>query len=285
MQVSISGGTGFIGIHLTRKFKEAGWKINIIDRQSIMLNDEDFLRQKIEGSDVVINLAGVPILKRWNEDYKREIRDSRIGTTRKIVSAIRNAEKKPHVFISGSAIGIYKSEGSHTEESSELADDFMAGVCKDWEKEAMSASGNTRVVIFRIGVVLGKDGGALESMYRPFKMGLGGKVASGKQAFSWISIYDLVEAFMFVIEKEGVSGIVNAVAPYPTDNSHFTETFGKVLNQPAIMRIPGFALRLIFGEAAQALTSGQKVIPDRLLNAGFDFKYPTIEKALMAIYR
>jgi uncharacterized protein len=285
MQISMSGATGFIGNMLTRKFVEKGWLLKVIDRQSFSLNETEFLDKKIEGSDVVINLAGAPIIKRWNEQYKNEIYQSRIDTTRKIASAIKNAAKKPVVFISGSAIGIYDSAGEHNEESLEFSDDFMAKVCKDWEHEALEAAVFTRVVIFRTGIVLGKNGGALESMLAPFKIGLGGVIGNGEQAFSWIASEDLVNAFIFAIENESISGIVNAVAPYPTTNHHFTKTFGKVLNQPAIMRVPGFALKMVFGEGSKALTSGQKVLPGKLIRSGFEFRYPTIEKALMSIFR
>jgi uncharacterized protein (TIGR01777 family) len=285
MQISMSGATGFIGDMLIKRFFEKGWPVNVIDRQSLTLDDKEFIEKKIEGSDVVINLAGAPVLKRWNEGYKKEIYDSRIDTTRKITIAIRNARRKPLVFISGSAIGIYNSKETHTEESRHFAADFMGKVCRDWEHEALEAAVSTRVVIFRTGVVLGQNGGALKTMYTPFKFGLGGIIGNGKQSFSWIHITDLMNAFVFAIENESFSGIVNAVAPDPTTNYHFTKTFGKVLNQPAIMRVPEFALKLMYGEGSQALTSGQNVLPEKLLKAGFTFSFPTIEKALMNLYR
>jgi uncharacterized protein len=285
MQISMSGATGFIGEMLTNRFLEKGWPVNVINRQSLELQDTEFLEQKIQGSEVVINLAGAPVLKRWNERYKEEIYHSRIDTTRKIATAIRNASRKPRIFISGSAIGIYNSTETHTEESQHFADDFMGKVCRDWEYEALEASAFTRVVIFRTGVVLGKHGGALKKMYPPFKLGLGGMIGNGKQAFSWIHLTDLMNAFLYTIENESLSGVVNAVAPEPTTNYHFTKTFGKVLLQPAIMKIPEFSLRLIYGEGSRALTSGQKVIPGKLLKEGFTFSFPTIEKALMDLYR
>jgi len=284
MQISMSGATGFIGEMLKRRFIEKGWMVNEINRQSLMMSEEEFVVKKIEGNDVVINLAGAPILKRWNDQYKEEIYHSRIDTTRKIASAIQNALRKPGVFISGSAIGIYDSVEAHTEESRHFADDFMGKVCKDWEQEAMKVNAPTRVAIFRTGIVLGKDGGAMKSMSTPFKIGLGGAIGDGKQFFSWIHITDLADAFIFTIENESLSGIVNAVAPEPTTNYHFTKTFGKVLTQPAIMRVPEFALKLIYGEGARALATGQKVLPEKLLKAGFTFRFPTIEKALMNLY-
>ena len=285
MQISMSGATGFIGDMLKTRFIDRGWQVNVIDRKSLDLEDKEFIDKKIEGSDVVINLAGAPILKRWNDRYKKEIYQSRIDTTRKITTAIRDAHRKPLVFISGSAIGIYNSTETHTEESLHFADDFMGKVCRDWEHEALEAIGSTRVVIFRTSVVLGRNGGALKTMYAPFKFGLGGIIGNGKQPFSWIHETDLINACLFTIENEKISGIVNGVAPNPTTNYHFTKTFGKVLTQPTIMSVPEFALKLVYGEGSQALTSGQKVLPEKLLKAGFTFSFPTIEKALMNLYR
>ena len=161
----------------------------------------------------------------------------------------------------------------------------MGKVCRDWEHEALTVSASTRVVIFRTGVVLGKNGGALQSMYTPFKLGLGGIIGNGKQAFSWIHVTDLINAFLYTVENESVAGIINAVAPEPTTNYHFTKTLGKVLIQPTIMRVPEFALKLMYGEGSRALTAGQKVLPEKLLKAGFIFKFPTIEKALMDLYK
>jgi uncharacterized protein len=285
MQISLSGATGFIGDILKKRLIEKGWSVIIINRESFAMTDEEFMVKKIEGSDVVLNLAGAPVLKRWNEHYKDEIYHSRIDTTRKISTGIRNVTRKPRIFISGSAIGIYNSSETHTEESQHLADDFMGKVCRDWEQEALQASGSTRVIIFRTGVVLGKNGGALKTMYFPFSLGLGGTIGNGKQAFSWIHIADLINAFLYTIENEKLSGIINAVAPEPTTNYDFTKAFGKVLVQPTIMRIPEFALKLFYGEGARALTVGQKVLPDKLMKAGFTFRFPTIGKALLDIYK
>jgi len=285
MQISMSGATGFIGEMLKKRFIEMGWSVNVIDKQSFELKDIEFLEKKIEGSNVVINLAGAPVMKRWNESYKNDIYHSRIDTTRKIATAIRNTSRKPFVFISGSAIGIYDSIETHTEESQCFADDFMGKVCRDWEHEALEATVSTRVVIFRTGVVLGRNGGALKKMYTPFKLGLGGIIGSGKQAFSWIHVTDLINAFLYTIENENLSGIVNAVAPEPTTNYHFTKTFGKILIQPTITMVPEFALKLIYGEGSRALTAGQNVLPEKLLKAGFIFRFPTIEKALLDLYK
>lgn len=285
MQISISGASGFIGTELMRRFAGKGWNFTIIDRAAFALPDDEFRSKMIEGSDAIINLAGATINKRWTENYKNEIYHSRIDTTRKIARGIIDARSKPKIFLSNSAIGIYDATSSHNEESRHLADDFMADLCKDWEKEALAAKDHTRVVIFRTGVVLGDTGGALKTLYPIFNFGLGGVIGKGLQAFSWIHIVDLIHAYSFAMEHENMEGIFNAVAPNPVTNKYFTKTFGKVLRQPTVMKVPLFALKMIYGEGAEALISGQSVIPERLLKNGFEFKFPTIEKTLTDLYK
>ncbi|MCX6245161.1 MAG: TIGR01777 family oxidoreductase [Bacteroidetes bacterium] len=285
MQLSISGSTGLVGRELINKLTGDEWTFRIISRDSIKMPDEEFLEKKIEGADAVINLAGAPIIKHWTEAYKKEILDSRISTTRKIATAIRNAKVKPPVFISASAIGIYDSVNTHDEESTSLADDFLGKVCSEWEAEAMAVSDLTRVVIIRLGVVLSSKGGALKKAHGPFSFGLGGVIGSGQQAFSFIHIRDLIKIYQAILENKNITGVVNAVAPESTNNYHFTKTLGKVLNQMTIFKIPESALRLIYGDAAVTLTEGQKVVPAKLMKNGFQFEFPTIEKALLNIYR
>jgi uncharacterized protein len=285
MIISISGASGFIGTELIRRFTDKGHIFNIIDRAAFALPDDEFLAKKIDGSDAVINLAGANISRRWTEAYKKELVDSRILTTRKIVNAIRNARTKPRLLISSSGIGIYDGTNTHTEESQHLAGDFMGRLCLVWEKEALTAMEYTRVVIFRQGIVLGSTGGAMKTMYPIFNYGLGGMIGTGEQGFSWIHIADLVNAFTYAMEHETPEGIINAVAPNPVTNKHFTKTFGKVLRQPTVMKVPYFALKMLYGEGAQALASGQTVLPEKLLKAGFEFRFPTIEKALMDLYK
>jgi len=285
MQISLSGASGFIGKELMKRFIDRGHSFTIINREAFTLPDDEFCSKKIEGSDVVINLAGATINKRWTEHYKGKIYHSRIDTTRKIANTIINARKKPKVLISNSAIGIYDATGMHTEESLHFANDFMGRLCRDWESEALSAKEHTQVVIFRTGLVLGDTGGALKTMYPIFNYGLGGVIGTGQQAFSWIHIADLINAYGFAIEYENIEGIYNAVSPNPVTNYYFTKTFGKVLRQPAVMKVPYFALKMIYGEGAEALASGQRVVPERLLKNGFEFKFPTIEQALRDLYK
>jgi len=285
MQISISGASGFIGTELMKRFIDMGHGFTIINRAALALPDEEFCSQKIEGSDAVINLAGATINKRWTERYKNEIYNSRILTTRKIARAIIDAKNKPKLYISNSAIGIYDAMGSHNEESKCFADDFMGRLCRDWEKEALFVKDQTRVVIFRTGLVLGATGGVLKTMYPIFNFGLGGVIGNGQQAFSWIHIADLINAYNFTVEHDNINGIINAVAPNPVTNQYFTRAFGKILGRPAFMKVPFFALRMLYGEGAEALVSGQEVIPGRLLENGFEFMFPTIGKALMDLYR
>ena len=284
MIVALSGASGFIGQALTRRFQQKDWTVRIINRNSISMSDQDFLSQKIEGADIVVNLAGAPVTKKWTPDYQQEIVASRVNTTKKISNAINCAERKPAVFISASAIGIYDSKETHTETSLSFAGTFLAKVCKEWEQAALLAVESTRVVIFRFGLVLGKDGGALEKMQRPFRYGLGGKLGSGEQAVSFIHIHDLVNAILFAIENETLVGAVNAVTPYPSNNAEFTDKLGKVLGQPTWLTVPVFALKMIYGDGAEVLLEGQKVIPEKLMNAGFKFNFPTIQNALVNIF-
>jgi uncharacterized protein (TIGR01777 family) len=285
MLVSISGSTGLIGQEMIRIYSGDEISFRIINRDSFKMSEDEFLEKKIEGADAVINLAGAPILKRWTESYKKELYASRIETTRKIANAIIHTKVKPEVFISKSAIGIYDTLGVHNEESTALSDDFLGKLCRDWEAEALAASPYTRVVILRTGVVLSSKGGALKTAHGPFKFGLGGIIGTGTQAFSWIHIRDLIHIYKTILDNDTLSGVVNAVAPYPTTNSHFTKTFGKVLNQFTILKIPTFALKAIYGDASSTLTEGQTVIPGKLLKTNFEFAFPTIEKALLNLYR
>ena len=285
MLVSISGASGLIGRTLIETYTDKGLIFRIINRDSFKLPDQEFLEAKIEGTDAVINLAGAPILKRWTESYKQELYNSRVMTTRKIANAINQAKVKPKVFICNSAIGIYDVTNKHTEESAGFANDFLGTLCRDWESAAMSAAGTTRVVVLRTGVVLSSKGGALKTAHGPFSFGFGGVIGSGEQSFSWIHIRDLMHIYKAILDNENFSGPVNAVAPYPTTNYHFTKTFGKVLNQMTVFKIPLWVLKKKYGDASTTLIEGQNVIPEKLLKSGFEFEFPTIEKALLNLYR
>jgi uncharacterized protein (TIGR01777 family) len=284
MKVILGGSTGYTGTRLLRFFMGKGWTAVPLTRDSFRMNDDQFIESYVDGSDIIINLAGAPVIKRWTEAYKEEIYQSRISTTRKISQAIIRSDRKPSLFISASAIGIYDSFHEHTENSIYLSDDFLGKVCRDWEAEALAAYPATRVAVLRTGIILGNNGGALQSMETPFRTGLGGTIGNGNQQMSWIHIRDLEEIYMFIIEHPEISGIINAVSPNPVTNQQFTKTFAKVLNQPAILRIPEFVLKMIYGEGAQSIIKGQNVLPEKLLTHGFSFSFPTIEKALLNLY-
>lgn len=279
MKIVISGANGFIGRNLTAVMQEKGWEIIPLGRADFE-KGSGHLAEKISGADVVINLAGAPIVHRWSEEYKEELRSSRIITTQGLVKAMTASAKIPKLFISTSAIGIYSEEGRNTEFNYTPAGDFIGKLCQDWEKEALVAASLTRTVIFRLGIVLAKDGGALPKMSLPFRLGAGGKIGSGKQGFSWIHIQDLLSAYLYIIDKRELSGLFNLTSPDPCDNLTFTKTIARVLHRPALFAVPAFALKLIYGEGAAAVTGGQTALPERLLGAGFQYKFPTLEGAL-----
>ncbi|MEI7663229.1 MAG: TIGR01777 family oxidoreductase [Bacteroidota bacterium] len=284
MIVAISGASGFIGQALTGKMRDLAWTLKVIPREAFKLTDAEFLVTYIEGCDAVINLAGAPVAKKWTAAWKQEILDSRVLTTRKISTAISLARQKPAVFLSASAIGIYDSANTHTEASTAFSDSFLAKVCMAWEEEALNAQPFCRVIVFRNGLVLGSDGGALKKMHLPFSIGLGAKLGGGRQSVSFIHITDLVDAMLFATGNREISGVVNAVSPYPTNNAEFSDCLAKVLYQSCRLTIPAFALKMLYGEGASILLEGQKVLPEKLEQAGFRFKYPTIQNSLVKIY-
>jgi uncharacterized protein len=284
MRIVISGINGFIGSRLRLTVERKDWEIIPLQRQDFSLEIEK-LAQKINGSDVIIHLAGAPIVHRWNRAYKQELRDSRILTTRKLVEAISSANEKPGLFISTSAIGIYASKGRHTESNYEPANDFIAQLCRDWEAEANAASSLTRTIIFRFGIVLAKNGGAFPKMMMPFKLGFGGKIGNGKQGFSWVHIDDLISAYLFAIENKQLEGVYNLTSPEPCDNAAFTRVLSNLIHRPAIFTVPVFVLKLIYGEGSTAVAGGQTVLPERLMKEGFKFNFTTLESAIVNILK
>lgn len=277
--IAISGSTGFVGRRLSKALKDEGNDIIPVTRKDFKLPANE-LAQKLEGADVLIHLAGAPIIKRWTEEYKKEIYHSRIDTTDKLVAAMKEMDSKPQVFISTSAIGIYEDDKEHTEHSGELSDGFMGRVCNDWEASARAAKPLTRVAIFRLGVVLGKGGGAMQPMLPLFKAGLGGKIGSGKQGFSWVHLKDVISAYQFAVNNDKLEGVFNLTAPEAVDNATFTKALARALHRPAIFPVPPFGLKLLYGEGAQALTSGSFVRPERLITNGFSFRFPELKDAL-----
>jgi hypothetical protein len=296
MRILLTGGTGFIGKPLKHELVALGHELFVLTRLSRenkerinyiqwdIKNPPD-LTELVNQIDIVINLAGEPIAdKIWTREQKEKIRLSRILPTRILASAINNATKKPKKFISASAIGIYGNTGNEKiTEKSRFGEDFLATVCKDWETEAQKA--DTNVVILRIGLVLGKHGGVLKKMLPPFKMFIGGPLGSGNQWMSWVLREDLISAIKFATTNDKVAGILNVTSPNPVTNTEFSNTLGKVIHRPAFMPVPSFALKLLFGEMADIMLGGQRVLPERLKEYGFEFKYPELEGVLKRILK
>ncbi len=272
--IAITGSSGFVGQNLKKFFEDKKCEVISIKRE--YLKDDNKLLDIVSKSDVIINLAGANIINRWTESYKELLYSSRIETTKAIVKAINSSEKKPDILISTSAIGVYDNKSTY-DESANLNNDFLANLGKDWEEEAKKAQ--IPVAIFRFGIVLGKNGGALDKMLLPFKLGVGGVIGSGNQAFSFIHIEDLLNAYEHVIENK-LEGTFNLVSPTPTTNKGLTKALGKYLHRPTIFPVPEFMLKLIFSEGAKILTDGQSVVPQKLLDNGFNFKYKNIEQAI-----
>jgi hypothetical protein len=280
MKIAMTGATGFVGSFLGEKFARAGHAVAPISRRDLG-GDGGALPEILRGAGVVVNLAGAPIIKKWTRQYKEELYSSRVDTTRKVVAAMKALSERPRALVSASAVGIYDSTGTHTENSNALATDFLGELARDWEQAALEAGDlGVRTVIFRFGVVLGKGGGALQTMLPPFKAGLGGTIGDGKQPFSWVHIDDLARAFQAAVEDEGFRGIYNLTAPNPVTNKELTAVLAKALGRPARLRVPTMVLKLQFGEGAQVLTKGQRVLPERLTESGFEFRFKDIESAI-----
>lgn len=270
MKVALTGASGFVGTSLQDHFKEVVY-IHRNDNEGIIL-------QKLEDVDVVINLAGAPIIKRWSDPYKKILLESRIKTTETLVRAVNRSQIKH--FISTSAIGIYPDDKSCDESCTEIAGDFLGLLASKWESEALQCEKPT--TILRFGVILGKEGGALAQMITPFKWGVGGIIGDGKMMTSWIHMDDLMGMYHFIIEKK-LTGIFNATAPNPVTNYTFTKALGKALHRPTILPIPKFVLNIMYGEAASVLTGSKEIYPRNIMEAGYRFKFEEIEQALLEI--
>ncbi|MCS7168172.1 MAG: TIGR01777 family oxidoreductase [Gemmatales bacterium] len=291
-RILVSGSSGLIGSTLVPKFQEAGHEVVRLVRRPAQTPNEIFWnpdsgeidRAALEGFDAVIHLAGYGIAeRRWNDEIKALIRNSRVQSTKLLTETLASLSVKPRVLVSASAVGYYGDRG--TEELSEESppgNDFLAQVCREWEAATQPAmQAGIRVVCCRLGVVLSDRGGALAKMRMPFLLGLGGRIGKGQQYWSWIHISDAVQAFMFVLEQETLAGAVNFTSPNPVTNAEFTRTLGRVLRRPTIFPMPAFAARLIFGEMADALfLSSARVVPKKLTQAGFSFEYAELESAL-----
>jgi len=278
-KIAIAGSTGFIAGELIKELKE--YEIIKLVRNDFSLNREQ-LAEKIKTADVIINLAGYPIIKRWTKFNRKKIYDSRIKTTIKLVDAISLIEKKVH-FINTSAIGIYCEQGIHNEESQSFSEGFILKLVMDWEHEAMKAANSlNKVTILRIGIVLAKESDLIKKINLVFKAGFGGKIGTGKQWMSFIHIHDLINSIKFIIKSE-LTGIVNLTAPNNVTNKEFTKIVSGLLKRPAFLTIPVIMLKLLYGKGAKIIYTGHRVLPEKLINQGFIFKYPDINSALKEI--
>jgi uncharacterized protein len=300
MKIAIAGATGFVGSRLVEQLQTQGHQIVILTRSPQQASKRfpqaevvgynplksGEWQSSIDGCDAMINLAGEPIAeKRWTPAQKRVMLESRQIGTEKIVEAIEKATSKPAVLINASAIGYYgTSETSKFDETSPAGTDFLAEVCTKWETAAQAASTNgTRVVILRLGIVLGENGGALGKMLAPFSAFVGGPIGSGKQWFSWIHRDDVVKLIIAALKDTNMQGVYNATAPNPVTMENFAHTLGTVMNRPSWLPVPNFALEALLGEGAIVVLQGQQVMPTQTLARGFEFQYPTLQPALTAI--
>jgi hypothetical protein len=298
MRALVTGATGFIGPRL----------LELLDRPVVLSRNADRARQELskyeveayswdpmegpppakafEGVDTVFHLAGESVAAgRWTARQKRRIRESREVGTRNLVDALRKLDKRPKVFVSASAVGYYGSRGNDVlDETNPPGNDFLSYVCVAWEREAQKAADlGMREVCLRTGIVLGPDGGALKKMITPFKLGLGGPLGNGSQWMSWIHVEDLAALYIHCANKSTLSGPVNGVSPNPVTNREFTKTLAGVLNKPAMLPAPYFALRVALGEFAKVLFDSQRAVPKAAQASEFDFRYPDLAPALEAI--
>jgi len=285
MKIAVSGSNGYIAKNLIPELESSNHVVLRIERSE--LGNVDQLTKKLSDIDVVISLAGSPILKRWTVANKNEIIRSRIDSTQNIVQAINrlSTEHRPGLFISASAVGIYSPNKVHTEESTSFSNDFVAEVVKNWENASNELNPIVRKVIFRIGLILGKEAKTIQSLVPIIKLGLGGKIGSGKQPFPFIHIADAILAIRWSIENKNAQGIYNLVAPENIDNKTFTKTLAESFSRPAIFTVPEFILKIALGEASTLLIQSPQVYPERLLNEGFKFTFPDIKLCLEEIIR
>jgi len=292
-RILITGGTGFIGHVLCRELLARDYELTVFSRQPAetvksscgrveAIRDLQQLRSH-PGYDAVINLAGEGIAdKRWSESRKQELRDSRIGITETLVEVIRSWDKAPNVVVSGSAVGFYGDQGSATvTESTSPNDEFTHRLCRDWENAAKPLGDDgVRLCFSRTGVVAGPDGGFLERMLLPFKLGLGGRLGSGTQYMPWVHRDDVVSALIWMMENPDASGPYNVVSPKPVTNAEFTRSLGRVLHRPTLFPAPAPVLKVALGEMSRLLLTGQRAIPEKLVSQQFQFRYPDLDQAL-----
>ncbi|MBL8256764.1 MAG: TIGR01777 family oxidoreductase [Pseudoxanthomonas mexicana] len=295
MHVLLTGGTGFIGRALCLHLLQTGHTLSVLTRDPVHARTRVPASVRLVTSlddardvEAVVNLAGEPLMAgRWNATRKAEFRASRLGTTQALIAWMARQSLRPRVLVSGSAIGYYGPRNDEAlDESAAPGDDFAAQLCRDWETAAMQAEGlDVRTCRVRTGIVLGTDGGALAKMLPPFRLGVGGPMGDGRQWMSWIHRDDLVRMIAWLLDSDRAGGAYNGAAPMPVSNRDFARALGKALRRPAVLPTPSFVLKAGFGEMAQLLLTGQRVLPAHALAEGFEFGFPTLEAALTDLLR
>jgi uncharacterized protein (TIGR01777 family) len=292
--VAITGASGLIGSALSRSLDRDGIEIRPLVRESAEPGSGEVMwdpargiiePDKLRGVAAVVHLAGEPVGRRWTAERKRRIRDSRVNGTRRLAESLAALPEPPAVLVSASAVGYYGDRGDEIlDEDSPPGEGFLPETGRGWEQATTpAADAGIRTVSLRFGVVLDRDGGALERLLLPFQLGLGGPIGNGRQWMSWIALEDVVRAIRFAIDTPDLTGATNVVAPEPVRNAEFAKELGKALNRPAVIPVPAAALRVAFGEMADAtLLTSHRVVPRRLTSAGFEFSYPRLPDALQA---
>ncbi len=284
MNIAISGITGFIGSNLNEYLKNKNHNIIPLYRDIFKVSRQHELEKALSKVDVIINLAGAPINRRWTQLYKKEIIESRVNTTRKIVDTINNLDNKPKLLISASAVGYYSNKECYDEYSQKKAHNFLSDLCQMWESEALKTSKEVRTVITRFGMVLSKKGGALKQMTNTMIFKIAPVIGPGKQFLPWIHLEDLLRAIEYIIDDEDITGTVNIVSPEQNTNKEFMKALGKREKCFMSLTIPSFVFKLVMGETSEFITEGQCVVPKKLLQSEFKFNAPTLQRALDIIY-
>ena len=296
MKILIIGGSGFVGSNLTKLLLDKGHDVTVMARNpekggsdpNIKTLAADAMKPgpwqaELAFHDAVVNLAGVSVNKRWDDQHKKMLHDSRVFTTRNVANAMSAPGNSARILVNASGVGIYgfTKDEQLTENAPTGGTDFLSRLAQDWENEAIKAAEHgVRVVRARIGIVLGRDGGALAEMTRPFRFFVGGPLGNGKQWFPWIHVSDLCRAILFSIENSNMSGPMNCAAPNPVRNADLAKAIGKALGRPSFMPAPAFMIRLILGEFGSVILEGQRAIPKALLDNGFKFEFTHIDQAL-----
>jgi len=280
MKIVVTGAGGYISRNLIEELRKLSYEVITLSRKTLYSIPE--LKDKLSGTDVVIHLAGAPVLQRWTNEAKAEILNSRTVTTQNLTKAVNLLpdSERPRLFISASAIGIYAAGKSHSEESTLFEDDFISQVVSKWEDSSNGMPAPVRKVIFRIGLVLGREAKTIKQLLPVFKSGLGGKIGAGKQPFPFIHVHDVIHAILWAINNPDSQGIYNLVAPENINNIQFTKTLANLLHRPAIFTVPAIALKIIYGEASSLILKNPVVFPKRLTDAGYKFSFPDIHSAL-----